>query len=474
MAAEKAEPAGSPGEPAEKWQQRFWKRLKKLAGPAVLFGGRSQEQEESDELEEPVEKWQQRLWKRLKKLAGPVFFCVGVLLALWLILLGIFGVGALRFHFELPRSSPVEALSTTSNTTGTPSNTTSTPSNTTSTSPPSQTATVTLHDNGDIDKLPPGPGLPVDIKVPDAVFDKLGPPRDATGLTAPGVASIAAGVSILVALITLTGVWKTVRDKWTDDRLKDVWERFTWVVDESRAKLLDVNQRGFILRALRERARKLEDKELRTVINQWLSDRVNKLIDEMKNKGSAPAGAAAFLNASSHDNYLPVKTKKAATRALEDEKIDKVVKAQGEDFGGRVGSVFETPGSAQPTKLPTSTWTVEQAYLEFGRKLQDAIRLGTTPEEEGGDFMDDETMQAVNAVAAEHATPESITRALAEFQRQMDGTRRREQEAVRRALDAGIIKSTRVADRDAAKAWLDANRENPTDLYREIILDADT
>ena len=109
--------------------------------------------------------------------------------------------------------------------------------------------------------------------------------------------------------------------------------------------------------------------------------------------------------------------------------------------------------------------------------------------------LDSKTWQAIEVVAGEYPNPsdESVAAARHEFERQLDGTDWREQKAVREALDAGLIPLRRpdypeavkikhryeyspdfltigFADPDATQAWLEAQRENPSGIYRRCVL----
>lgn len=129
----------------------------------------------------------------------------------------------------------------------------------------------------------------VNITIPDAALDKLGPahesgPKWLTGPLATILAAIGAALAtIIAAYIALRGVLKEAKDKWMDDRLDDVWLRFIWIVDTDRGQLLDWEQRKGVLEALRDKANDLRDPQLRDIINEWLSDRAMAIYTKLLN-----------------------------------------------------------------------------------------------------------------------------------------------------------------------------------------------
>lgn len=246
--------------------------------------------------------------------------------------------------------------------------------------------THTSKDGDLVDKHSTNQGNVAEVQVPDAILDKLAPPcarpteHNGTGLAAPGVASIAAGVSILVALISLSGIWTQVKRKWVDDQLNDVWERFTWVVDKSRARFLDENQRAIILTALREKASTLDDPELYTLINEWLTDSVNKIFSTLKDYDSSTQSAALLLTTVIDDKSLTSATRKKAQEALDELRTDKgkeairtgALKASAV---GRNDSGGADPGqcccarpcfACQPHRTPKRRWTPSLAGRHGG------------------------------------------------------------------------------------------------------------
>jgi hypothetical protein len=149
---------------------------------------------------------------------------------------------------------------------------------TTSTPSPSQTIAVTIPDNPDKSTSgppsPPGPPTTVTVAIPDPVFEKLGPPRDTKWLTAPRATLIAAGFTILGALIALFGVLRQVGSKAFDDRLDDLWQRFTWVVGLDWDEILDWNQRVEILKMLKTKAQGMGEGDLVAIIDNWAAERM--------------------------------------------------------------------------------------------------------------------------------------------------------------------------------------------------------
>jgi hypothetical protein len=129
------------------------------------------------------------------------------------------------------------------------------------------------------------------VAIPDSVFDRLGPAPE-KGLSGAQVALIAAGVTIVVAIITLTGVWTTVKDKWTDDRISDIWDRFVWVVEPSHARFLTDVERRAILAPLQRKAKELKDTSLEELVRQW---REESLDDEYKKIHAAAEKAINVL-----------------------------------------------------------------------------------------------------------------------------------------------------------------------------------
>ena len=357
------------------------------------------------------------------------------------------------------------------------------------------------------------------VEIPGPVFDRLGPQHE-TGVTAPGAAAAAAGVSILVALIALSGVWRTVRGKWIDDQLADVWERFTWLVDKPRNEFFQTAERSTILLGLAEKADRLDDKDLRAVINHFqllnLDDIKSK--QEKDQESSYADRTAAVLARLEESLAVPeeIRSRAAQARAnFEDpqtrETFDKqsaavaaaAVPGQA-GTGAGVGaptprmSAYPISAPAQPNRPPTSADVVAQLCDEFTRRLQDAITLGVKAAGLRGDSLDGVTVDAIDAVAASYprATAESITSALAEFQRQLDGTHVKEYEAVRRAAKAGEIPSTTTTlelktsatppavsapprtveivlpEYEAAREWVLRNRQypSPSAIYVDAVL----
>ena len=165
------------------------------------------------------------------------------------------------------------------------------PTETVTIAPPSpETVTVDVDKGTNAAHTAKVPIPTVSVAIPNAIFDKLGPPHDSSlkwlaGPLATILAAVgAAGATIYAAGRALRGVLKQVEatlkqaeDKWMDDRLDDVWERFTWVVDGDRGKLLDWDQRKDILEALGAKASELNDPQLGGIIRQWLSDRVQAI-----------------------------------------------------------------------------------------------------------------------------------------------------------------------------------------------------
>lgn len=305
----------------------------------------------------------------------------------------------------------------------------------------------------------PPPHKLVTVEVPGAVFDRLGPQPD-TGPTAPQVAAAAVGVSIIVALLALFGVLRTVRGKWVDDQLADIWERFQWIIDQPRYEFFNPLDRGTILAGLAKRAELFKDGDLRRVIDHFQLEVLDRLA---KQRGDDPQA----IPAEQMDEYLklllssravpPVIAHRAAH--LQDGRISGAAQqeysgpatatspsAPGAGDGGARSRVAVSPtaGPARPTSLPTSKDAVEQLCDDFTRQLQDAVTQGPKAAGLHSDYLDSETMDAINAVAAQHphAAPESITNALGEFQLQLDGTHYKEREAVWRAAKAGEIAST--------------------------------
>lgn len=178
------------------------------------------------------------------------------------------------------------------------------PSTTENHKPPSQTVTIAAPssqtftvdvDKGTKDAHTANIPIPTfSIAIPDAVFDKLGPPQDtALKWLVDPLATIFAAVgatvaTILAARIALRGVLKQAEatlkeaeNKSISDRLDDVWERFIWVVDGDRGKLLGWDQRERILKDLGAKASNLNDAELEGIINQWISDRVRAIYQRL-------------------------------------------------------------------------------------------------------------------------------------------------------------------------------------------------
>ena len=175
-------------------------------------------------------------------------------------------------------------------------------------------------------KVPNGSGevdVPnVEVEIPNALFDRLQPSLDKpepshdsarAALAAPSVAAVAAGVSILVALIALSGVWKTVADKWHNDQLDALWDRFTWVVDTSRAKLLNHEDRREILRALENSAKKLEDEDLAAVICEWRKVSLDSKYDEV---WKAAQNAITVLRTIRDDGSQPLSVRRQAEESM--------------------------------------------------------------------------------------------------------------------------------------------------------------
>lgn len=109
----------------------------------------------------------------------------------------------------------------------------------------------------------------VNVKIPDSAFEKL--THHSFDLAPVGTAFITAGVSILVALIALSGVMKQVQTTSSDKRLEELWQRFDWVVDRAEGKVLDVEQTARILHSIKKSATKLRDFELIAIIIEWFA-----------------------------------------------------------------------------------------------------------------------------------------------------------------------------------------------------------
>ncbi len=461
------------------------------------------------------------------RVLGPIIFIVGLIVAGLLI---AFGLQLGPFHEQSvgPTPMPSQAIDVTipDDVGQSPRTTSPTSTATTSKDPPPPAAPSKDQHSGQPTEPTPAAGQPaapatseppphklVTVDVPGAVFDRLGPQHD-TGPTAPQVAAAAAGVSILVALLALFGVFRTVRGKWVDDQLADIWERFTWIIDKPRYEFFVPADRGNILLSLAERAERFNDSNLQHVISRFqltviddiarqleinphtpLSDRTNDYIDRVQQ--------SRVVSAAVKDRAAKVRGAYQA-EAQEQERTGNVVgttasRPPGEaaTVKGRRLAVTPTIGqTVQPTS-PLRGDAVEQICDEFTRQLQDAITHGPKTAGRQSDFLDVETMDAVNEVATQHprATPDSVANALGEFQRQLDGTHYKERDAVWRAAKAGEIASTVTTmeltetndasggagrrrtveivlpDSAAARAWVLRNRQYPflSRIYVETV-----
>jgi hypothetical protein len=215
-----------------------------------------------------------------------------------------------------------------------------------------------------------------DVQIPDTVIDRLTPAREAApapeaapareaGLTSPKVALIAAGVTIVVALITLSGVWKTVKDKWTTDRIGDVWDRFIWLVDPARAKFLSNDQRREILAYLERNAGRLRDIDLKKVVDHWRSRLVDSAYDDLRN---ATEKAIPLLAIIRDDKSVP-----AAQRQRADELHHSLTRSlepftQQEEPGGTRTS---TPTSRSPAPPPAEMPSAPPKLILRARKPMD-------------------------------------------------------------------------------------------------------
>jgi hypothetical protein len=231
--------------------------------------------------------------------------------------------------------------------------------------PPSQTFTVDV-DKGTKDAHTVNVPIPtVSVAIPDAVFDKLGPPSDttlkwlvdplATVLAAVG----AAGAAILAARFALRGVLKQAEatlkeaeDKSFSDRRDDVWERFTWVVDSDRGKLLDWKQRTSILEALRTKASNLDDSELSGIIDQWLSDRVRAIYLALLESEDPKAAHTSLSQLLMID---PADAIAVAQLAVADKSLSKDIRKQAQailDRSDQLENVLATNGDPPPEPPP--------------------------------------------------------------------------------------------------------------------------
>lgn len=195
------------------------------------------------------------------------------------------------------------------------------------------------------------PGHTVSVAIPDAALDKLGPSHEpslkwlvepaATILAAIG----AAAATIITARIALSGVLKGAKDKWLDDRLDDVWQRFIWIVDSARGKLLDWNQRKTLLAGLSEKADQLEDPQLSSIIKHWFSEGAERIYNELV-RSEGPSETLTSLGS-------PEDAIKAAKRVLRDKTLSPDIKAraqtlldrsnkiqQGTDIGAALAAIY--------------------------------------------------------------------------------------------------------------------------------------
>jgi hypothetical protein len=216
-------------------------------------------------------------------------------------------------------------------------------------------------DQGDPDEVE----IPdVEVEIPDAVFDRLGPVHDSgrAALAAPSVAAVAAGVSIVVALIALSGVWKTVEDKWNNDQLSALWDRFTWVVDTSRAKLLNHEERRKILEALENRARTLEDRDLEAVIKQWRDVSLDSKYDDV---WKAAQNAITVLRTIRDDESRPLAVRKEAEESINT--LQSLIPPS--DFND--GQTAPSPTSVQPT--PAGSQPIMLVSRETAGPIMDKV-----------------------------------------------------------------------------------------------------
>lgn len=468
------------------------------------------------------------------RVVSPIIFLVGLALATLLIAFGL-RVGPFHDTSGAPEPMKSQAIDVTipddvgqsPRTTATTSTTTTSkdppPPATTSKDPPPPATTSKDEHSGPSGGTPPGgqPAAPatsepphklVTVDVPGAVFDRLGPQHD-TGLTAPQVAAAAAGVSILVALLALFGVFRTVRGKWVDDQLADIWERFTWIVDEPRYQFFEPVDRGSILLALGERAEGFRDTNLQKVISHFqltvledirrqrktnphapVSDRTNDFIDLVQ-QSRGMSGAVKDRAAEVQAECQAAAPKETPAGPVAETTASGPPKAGTPARGHRL--VRTSTVRQVPPTSPLPKDAVEKLCDEFTQQLQDAITHGPKTAGRQSDSLDGETMDAINVVAAQHprAMPDSIASALREFQLQLDGTHYKERDAVRRAAKAGEIASTVTTmelkemtnaaggatqpreveivlpDHAAARAWILRNRDFPflSRIYVETV-----
>ncbi|AQT81165.1 hypothetical protein B1R94_20765 [Mycolicibacterium litorale] len=109
-------------------------------------------------------------------------------------------------------------------------------------------------------------------------------------------------MTIIVAIITLTGVWRTVRDKWKNDRINDVWNRFVWLADPERVDFLKGKPREEIFSYLERNAGKLRDGDLKRVVHHWTSEQADSAYKKLKN---AAAKAIHVLATIRNDGSVP-------------------------------------------------------------------------------------------------------------------------------------------------------------------------
>src|ERR1700682_258379 len=217
----------------------------------------------------------------------------------------------------------------------------------------------------------------------------LGPAHE-TGLTTPKVALIAAGVTIVVAIITLSGVWKTVKDKWTNDRIGDVWNRFIWLVDPARVKVLGNQERKEILGYLKRKAGRLRDADLKKVVAHWHGAEVDGAYDKLRN---ATEKAVTVLATIRDDKSVPPEQRQRAgdlhhslVRSLE-------------PFTHQVDSGVVTPTSMPTPRSPASA----APAVEISSTTSKILRSRSKP-------MDEATAAKLAAFESELGTLQSAAK----------------------------------------------------------------